>query len=177
MSQPLDEEYFVWLHSQISIVKSRSRVRNHWSLLKALYNKEFVWVVSNDDNRAADGLDLRDEFLHEADIMNPDPAWVHLGCSVLEMLIGLSRRLSFEAEGGPRDWFWTLIRNLGLFGYNDHNWIGAVEYEVDLILETLIWRNYAPDGNGGLFPLERARDDQRKIEIWYQMHSYLLERQ
>lgn len=177
MNPPLDEEYFTWLYSQISSVKSRSRIRNHWALTRALYNKEFAWIVANDDNRAADGLDLRYEFLHESAIDYPDPNWIQLGCSVLEMLIGLSRRLSFDAEGEPRDWFWTLVRNLGLIGYNDHNWVGQAEDEVDLILERFIWRNYASDGNGGLFPLEHPRDDQREIEIWYQLQAYLLERQ
>lgn len=102
-----------------------------------------------------------------------DPAWLDLGCSMLEMLIGLSRRLSFEAEGESRDWFWTLINNLALRS-DDKNPI-LVEV-VDATLERVIWRTYNPDGSGGLFPLRRAHKNQRKVEIWYQLSAYLLER-
>ena len=36
-------------------------------------------------------------------------------------------------------------------------------------------RRYKRSGEGGLFPLKNAAKDQRKVEIWYQLSSYLLE--
>jgi hypothetical protein len=42
-------------------------------------------------------------------------------------------------------------------------------------LAVLNKREYFPSGKGGLFPLENPREDQTKVEIWYQMHAYVME--
>jgi len=88
--------------------------------------------------------------------------------------VGLSRRLSFELDGEPRDWFWELIGNLGLLKYNDNHLLPTDEIEE--ILDRFIWRTYKPDGKGGLFPLRNAKEDQTKIELAYQLSAYVLER-
>jgi hypothetical protein len=46
---------------------------------------------------------------------------------------------------------------------------------IDDILDSVIWRTYSPDGRGGFFPLNQPQEDQRKIEIWYQMNKYVIE--
>lgn len=92
---------------------------------------------------------------------------------MLELMIALSRRLSFEDDGEPRNWFWQLMENLGLERYNDHTPIP--ERAVDELLNGVIWRTYKRNGAGGLFPLKRASEDQRNVEIWYQLCAYLLE--
>lgn len=93
---------------------------------------------------------------------------------MLEMLIGLSRRLSFEAEGEPREWFWELIENIGLTHTNDQIYDEKIAEEIDEALDRVIWRKYLPNGRGGLFPLDHADRDQRTVEIWYQLNSYLM---
>src|SRR3982750_3799844 len=127
--------------------------------MRQLYKTQFVWLIPNDDNRMMDGLDLRHEFLkHER--IDPDSEWLSLGCSVLEMLIALSRALSFTAnEGGARDWFWVMMHNAGLTEYNDAE--PYSEDEVSEIVERIIWRTYNPDGTGGLFPLEYPDQNQQ----------------
>lgn len=173
MARPLDELYFEWLYSQVGSVRVRNPTRTYWSLLRQLFTKEFVWIIPNDDNRIEDGRDLRVEFLDISGIDDVDPGWMELGCSFFEMMIGLSRRLSFIAEGDPRDWFWHLMDNLGLRSFNDDK---GIDIEVvDEILNTVIWRTYSEDGQGGLFPLRNAREDQREVEIWYQQSAYILE--
>ena len=173
MRAPLDELYLTWLYAQICSVKEKHPARTHWSLFRQLFTKEFVWIVPNDDNRLEDGKDLRREFLEYEAIDEVDPEWMRLGCSMLEMLIGLSRRLAFEAEGEPRDWFWVLMGNLNLDSCNDS--IRHDYEEVDEILDRVIWRTYKHDGHGGLFPLKHSDRDQRDVEIWYQLSAYLLE--
>ena len=173
MSAPLDELYFRWLYGLVSSVKQKSSARTYWSLLRLLFRKEFVWFVPNDDNRVEDGKELRYEFLDAEEIETVDPEWIDMGCSMLEMLIGLSRRLSFEAEGEPREWFWRLLENVGLASYNDRD--GVPAELVDEILERIIWRTYSAQGDGGLFPLRSPSRDQRKVEIWYQLNTYLSE--
>ena len=138
-------------------------------LLRKLYKREFIWMVPNDDNRAADGRDLRYEFRDRYGFKELDPEWMGLGCSVLEMLIALSNTLAFEAEQDPGYWFWVLLDNLGL----DNK---STSEEINEVLETFIWRTYSRTGHGGLFPLKDTIHDQREVELWYQLCEYVIER-
>lgn len=176
MDKPLDELYFHWLYSQVGDPETKNPSRSYWRMLKQLYTKEFVWIIPNDDNRIEDGKDLRFEFIDQSGLADVDLNWVQLGCSMFELLVGLSRRLAFEAEGEPRDWFWHLIRNLGLQDYNDRSRYN--EQLVDVVLDNVIWRNYSEDGHGGLFPLKCSLSpipDQREVELWYQLSAYVLD--
>jgi len=173
LSETLDDLYLPWLYAQVSSVKLRSPARTYWSLFRHLYTKEFVWLIPNDDNRVEDGRSLRYEFLDELNIEDEDPEWMDLGCSMLELMIGLSRRLSFEAEGEPREWFWKLLDNLELSHCNDK--IPYPREVVNEILDGVIWRTYDRNGRGGLFPLKRSVRDQRDVELWYQLSAYLLD--
>ena len=166
MPGTLDDQYLPWLYGQVSEVKTRRSSRTYWDLLKKLYSTEFAWFVPNDDNRAEDGRELRLEWATECGISS-DSEWFSLGCSFLELLIGLSRRLCFEGEGEVSAWFWHLINNLGLTGFHDRSQFDGSE--VDDITSAVIWRTYDENGNGGLFPLRQASHDQRKVEIWYQL--------
>lgn len=167
--QPLDELYFHWLCDQVG-----SEAQHRTLLLEQIFLKEFVWHIPNDDNRAVDGTDLRLEFLNDVGISNPPNDWMWLQCSMLEMLVALSRKLAFEADGEPRDWFWVLIKNIRLYHYTNE---GTVPIEtINEVLDRIVWRNYGPTGHGGLFPLQYPTQDQREVEIWYQMSAYLLER-
>lgn len=175
----LDDLYLEWLYAKVATVKTQSSSRTYWILLRQLYSKEFVWFVPNDDNRVEDGRDLRAEFLEEVPLDGAHPDWLDLGCSMLEMLIGLSRRLSFEAEGEPREWFWILLRNVDLARYTDAQCTRLTDKgwsRIDETLNRITHRNYDYDGRGGLFPLNNAQDDQREVELWYQLCAYILER-
>lgn len=173
MSQHLDELYFHWLYGQVDSVKRRNPSHTYWTLFKILFTTEFVWIVANDDNRVEDGKDLRDEFFEECNIDRVDRDWIELGCSMLELLIALSRRAAFEDDHTPRQWFWTMMHNIGLADYNDARPIPKAA--VEETLDRIIFRTYKPDGSGGLFPLRRPQQDQRGVELWYQLNAYLLE--
>ena len=172
MSEHLDEAYLTYLYD---LVEPSVKGRTFWSLLKKMYTTEFIWFIPNDDNRIEDGLELRYEFIQQM-LVEADPEWLTLGCSVLEMMIGLSRRLSFETEKDPREWFWALVKNLDLHYFTDSYCRNkAHEERIPEVLDSVIWRTYDPDGRGGLFPLQSPDCDQREVEIWYQMNSYILE--
>jgi hypothetical protein len=172
---PLDEEYFVWLYSQVGSVKNRNRSKTYWTLLRLLFEEEFTWTdIVMDENRAQDGKDLRIDFLHTTGRPEVDSSWLDIGCSFLELLIALSRKLAFEADGQPSDWFWILIANLGLHECTDAR--PPDPRIVNEILDKVTKRDYSPNGAGGLFPLEYANEDQRDVELWYQAQAYLLER-
>ncbi len=173
LPQPLDELYFKWLYQQVGSVRRRNPARTHWNLLRLFYTEPFAWWVPNDDNRAFDGLELREQFFAETEGVVRDESWEELGCDLFELLVGLSRRLSFLTGEASDVWFWIMIENLGLYQYNDS--VDVPKETVKEVLEGLIWRTYDPDGNGGLFPLRNPTVDQRDVEIWYQASSYLEE--
>lgn len=176
MSPEFDELYLTWLYREVANPDIANPSQTYWKLVNYLFRKEFLWLVPNDENRSEDGKFLRYEFLEDLGLEEADcdPDWLFLECSVLEMLIALSRRLSFQAEGEPRDWFWVLIKHLGI-KHNDRKPFPVSI--VEEVLNRLIWRTYDPDGRGGLFPLEFPTKDQRDAEIWHQLNSYLLERE
>jgi hypothetical protein len=145
-----------------------------------MFEKEFIWLVPNDDNRLMDGLGLRVEFCQQHDLpVGQVAAFLSKGrpippCSFLEVLIALSRRLAFNAGGSADGWAWVLMHNLELHRITDPVGRGKAR-RADAIMEQCIWRKYGPDGRGGFFPLEIPREDQSQVEIWYQMADYISE--
>ena len=176
MSAFLDQRYFDWLYGQMCSVKRGSPSRMYKELFHILFTKEFVWLVPNDDNRVEDGKELRLEFLEQEGLnLAPyDGMWMELGCSFLEFLIALARRCSFEDGTDETVWFWEFLENLDLDGLTDREHF--TREDVEEVLDRVMWRTYNPDGSGGLFPLAYADEDQRKVEIWYQLSAYILER-
>jgi len=172
-NQPLDESYFVWLYSQVADPEITDPSLTYWKLLKHLFTKEFVWRIPNDENRAEDGKALRSEFIQDLSIDDIDQDWMDMGCSMLELMIGLGRRLAFEDDSEPHYWFWRLVQNLKLDRYRDD--VRLLKKPVDTILERVIFRKYESDGKGGFFPLKNPDEDQRNVELWYQLSAYVLE--
>ena len=169
---PPDDLYLTWLYSQVKVVRTRRSSTTYWNLFRQLLATEFVWFVPNDDNRAADGRELRREWMTITG-KDVDPAWLETGCSFLELLIGLSRRLAFEGGSDGPSWFWHLIVNLELLGCHDRS-----DFDPDQVEDSthmVIFRTYDKNGFGGLFPLNRTDNDQRQVEIWYQLSEYLLQ--
>jgi hypothetical protein len=175
--RPIDDRYFEWLYGQVAAVRNRNPARSYWALCRQLYAREFVWFVPNDDNRVEDGKELRIEFMNEQDPGPADPAWMELGCSMLEMLIGLARRAAFQDGDNTIEWFWRFVDNIGLTDYTDEvmERDRGTQIDVEVALEQVIFRTYAPNGVGGLFPLQHAREDQRGVELIYQLYAYINE--
>lgn len=159
-------DYFLWLIAQIGIPQRNRNTYN--DLFMRLYETEFVWIVPHDDNRLQDGLELRREFNGRKRGINEMP------CSLLEVLIGLSRRVAWTTDRSAEYWAWQLLDNLRLTKSSDPL-TGRKAERVEETLEALIWRTYDRDGNGGFFPLNYPRDDQTKREIWDQMNAYVNE--
>jgi hypothetical protein len=179
-SHPISGDYLLWLASQIRGDDDGNPNRTYEGLLTIMYETEFIWLqnVPNDDNRIGDGLDLRVDFCHQAGIplgdtgrfldrTAPVPP-----CSFLEVLIGLSRRLEFIAGGRANGWAWVLMNNLELHRITDPVGRGKAR-RASSIMERCVWRTYEPNGVGGFFPLENPNEDQREVELWYQMSAYV----
>lgn len=173
-TESLDERYFLWLYSQVASPNTRARVRLYKKLLGQLHEKEFVWLVANDDNRVEDGRALRDEFAEEHGVQGSEQ-WHADPCTMLELFLVLARSLAFQMDDEVDIWFWHLVEVLGLKRYNDLEYDTLASEIIDEALDNVIWRRYEPNGVGGLFPLRHAEEDQREVELWYQLNAYLLE--
>lgn len=168
MNESLEEIYFNWLCAKVTEPYDTT----YYPLLLVLHRKPFVWTILGDRNRAADGCELRTDFLRETGF-SKDQEWFDYPCSVLEALIGIARRANFQTDIPVMDWFWRLIENLGLSEYRRVS--RRDEEAIQNVLDAFVWRNYDPNGRGGLFPLMSTTNDQRKVEIWYQFAEYVQE--
>jgi hypothetical protein len=179
--EPLDELYFQWLYTQVASSRLKNPARTHWSLTKQLHTTEFFGNLPNDENRVYEGKELRLEFLEMNPAVVPDTIWLEEGVSFLEMLIALSRRLSFADErASSAEWFWRLLNNVDLKDITDSEYASrppaVIHGYINEVLQTLNDRKYDYNGRGGLFPLRETDVDQRHVELWYQMQYYLIER-
>lgn len=189
-----------WPYKAFFVPSKRKKVmaRSYTELLHYLLKIPFYYDVRNfprDENRKLDGQRLRENYLVEEENI---PLSSELGqqflaendgCSVLEMLLALSKRADLEYLGdgsgeGKADLFWVMLDNLGLLEFP--NWRFS-ERKVGEIVEDFLDRVMDSDGNGGLFPLKKEHPDpekqrnlseidQRKREIWDQMMSFFYER-
>lgn len=173
----VEQDYFHWL---CEIMDVERMDRSYWLLARDLFLTPFYSLVPHDENRAMDGVALREEYMDE--INYPKYVQIEGECSVFEMLVALARRIDFEMSDPyvEKDdsvaWFWTMIDNLGLSDFTDEHYVELDGMgEVERILSRFLERNYKRNGEGGLFPLTRSKADQRKVEIWYQMNEYLME--
>ena len=175
-NEPLDAKYLYWLYDQISPLEVTDPDFSFQYLIEHAYRTEFYWSVPNDDNRIADGVDLRREFLDHIGAER-DTNFMEIGCSMLEMLVALCRVLSFNTGHNTRFWFSKLMENLSIAHMTDTIYKERLDSTevVDMVWHDIIHRTYKRNGDGGLFPLKRPGQDQRKIEIWYQMSAYLIE--
>lgn len=172
----IPKAYFSWL---TDIVCDPYHKVNYYQLLYALFDREFIWNVEKDSNRAADGIDLRDDFAREQNLYSYEICMSMLKgpCSVLEMMVALARRCENEImtdhHFGDRTnyWFWEMIDNLELTEMRDDNFdVQYVLYSIDIFLH----RRYRQDGTGGgMFWAKDSNFDFRKIELWYQMMQWL----
>lgn len=170
MISHISDGYLNWLMDKISDTEGYSK------LFKALASREFIWTVQYDDNRAKDGLVLREKYCNETGKLS---GLEGAGCTVLEMMIGLSIRVGEEILwDGETDYisiiFWEMIHNLRLNTETDNNFYDEyVEDRIDIFLN----REYDIDGEGALFRpshfYSQIPKKWAKLEIWYQMQNWL----
>jgi hypothetical protein len=167
--------YFDWLYNMVCPpLGGRASYR---TVCEHMNHVVFDWSVPNDDNRAAEGKELRYEFFEEADL--PQDAdtqrFTEPDASVFEVIVALCRRADFQAERGINNWFRIILENLGLIECSDDK-VGPKDAEkIDRVILKMNSRRYRPNGRGGLFPLRNPTEDQREVELWYQLAKYLIE--
>lgn len=167
-------DYFEWLWN---FTKCRGHSQNR-KIITLLHNIEFRYSIPMDANREEDGIYLRYRFITEVGIpKNYQEVYAYLNgpCSVLEMMIALAIRCEESIMDDPdigdrtSEWFWLMMKNLGLDYMSDRKFDRDIaEEKISIFLD----RKYKRNGEGGLFVVN-GRRDLRKVEIWYQMCWYL----
>ena len=161
--------YFYWLCHFVGVNRSYRR------LFEQLHDTVFTYLIAMDSKRAEDGIALRNRYERETGI--PSKMFINdygnRPCSVLEMMVALCLRCeeTIMDDMGAGYLFFEMIDNLGLRGMTDSNY----DYDyVSFILDRFLYRQYDPDGKGGLFILRNHPEvDARSMEIWMQMNWYL----
>ena len=154
---------------------------NHRKLCMELFKNRFFITRSapkRDIDREKNGLELRKEWYCN-NITFEDS----LPCTVLEMIIGISKRMSEQlmdedGEDKTAQYFWEIIGNLGLDCWDDDSFgwdTGLAQKKIAKTCEILCKRQYNSDGTGGgMFPMPGVLGiNQKKMEIWYQMQEYI----
>ena len=175
--EELIDLYFDWMYQ--FVVDDRYYKKSYRRLFSRLYGTDFRYTIPMDGNRAEDGVDLRYRFGRDngfedyeiASCLDDRP------CSVLEMMLALAIRCEEHFMCNPDEgdrtsqWFWDMLVSLGLNHMDDSRFDS---YQVDVIIDRFLDRQYKRNGEGGLFTVNNGRDI-RSIEIWYQMNYYLSE--
>lgn len=172
----LKNEYFEWMYHLVCD-DSYSKRTSFRKLLRHLHDVEFYYILPMDGNRAEDGVNLRYRFAYDCGYDHHLIAtYLDLApCSMLEMMVALALRcedhIMSDPDMGDRigQWFWGMIVNLGLGSMYDDRYN---ENRVDEIIDIFLEREYASNGQGGLFKVE-CEYNMRDVEIWYQMCWYL----
>lgn len=140
---------------------------NYDALIDFLHTEEYTALLEGDDNRLEDGLYLRKEL----------GFWFDRPCSVLEMMVAFAQRIELEFIGEPGNphpeiIFWEMIKNLDL----DRMTNDRYDYwSCRRIVQNWMNRKFDRDGDGSIFPLKHPSRDQRYVDLWGQMLSYVTE--
>jgi hypothetical protein len=174
-------EYFDWLCELINLKPGKFDI-----LIHELYKLEFYWVTNLDSDRAEDGKILRGEFRNRGMFESKEDL-ERQPCSVLEALIGLSRKMDYildDEDRGDRTriWFWEMIGNLKLDEFTDESFdtLRAQDWKrLDRISEICnhwLSREFNNNGFGSPFPLFNPHRNQREITMIDQLNDYIMEK-
>lgn len=169
--------YYSWLRDKVEFFDERGQ---HENLFQFLHKTPYIVTLSLDSNRAADAVHLRDMYQDEYN-GSLEEFVVDTGPSVFEFLIALAMRMNYiysrTNENVTVRMFWEILDNIGIGGFDDAHYISlGGDERVKEAIDMVMHRQYDEDGIGGLFPLEDPQENQRNVEIWYQMNHYLIEK-
>jgi hypothetical protein len=177
-SSSLPRQYFEWLYDQVISTRSGELGFTYLVVCEIMHDMIFKIIVPRDANRAADGAQLRTEFMQTlrveprdaSDLMFPDP-------SIFEVLVALALKAEMLIDIPPQAMFMTFLENLKLDTLYDESRIVGIRNSAFSKLRKFNDRRYSTRGIGGIFPLSRTTIDQRNQELWYQMGAYMTENQ
>lgn len=169
----LKASYFNWLCNKVWSFNTMMVLSRYSKLLQTLYLIDYTFDNDMDQNRAYDGLSLRNYYADE----NQTSEGIIDPCSVLEMMVALAIKCEDIMCDPSKDdrtyyWFEEMLDSLNLTDQDDYNFDqGQVERRISIFLN----KQYDANGRGGLFTILNADIDMRTKDIWYQMQAFLCE--
>lgn len=193
--------YFLWLMKSVGLNgpdknqeyrKLETDDKTYFMLAIKLFRTEFKPVVFDDRNRIKDAKLLREDFALSCSRFQNYSAIDLPGASFLEVMIALCQKFDTRFMMKVDDpverwheWFWLMLKNVDLDDFCDSKFNYDFDFNIetgdnpdiliDSILKIINDRTYKENGKGGFFPLKNPKNDQRKVELWYQMNAYFLE--
>ena len=173
----VDTRYFVWLCGMVGLGAEEDPPPIMVEVAKKLYSIQFYWdeKIVRDENRSEDAKELRVIFSSDQRPVYVGDEFYNAPANVLEVFVSLAERCFFQTGKSRADWFLRFVYNLGIMSVVHTSMPSHFEEYIELAVDRWMSRKYEPDGSGGLFPLQHALEDQRQIEIWYQMSAYIIE--
>ncbi|HEY2455623.1 MAG TPA: hypothetical protein VGI71_24010 [Scandinavium sp.] len=172
-------EYFEWLHAQVFPNAQKGSPDSYTYVMEKMHQLIFKVLVPHDENRIADGDELRKSFQISRGGLEPleTSALLYPDISVLEVLIALADRGGFMIDRPMQEMFGLFLQNLRLSIWTDGACVFNIKRsgKVIKILNRFNDRAYTAHGTGGLFPLRDPSKDQRQVELWYQMGEWMTE--
>lgn len=183
-AETLESDYVMWMYHMMcdGVTTATGEPVTFYQLFRTLHGMLFTYTVIMDENRLHDGLALRSRYAHET---NQDPEIVferlqNSPCSVLEMMIALSLRISdimydSDDEHDAKFWFWGMISSLQIAEVaHDGDYNPEV---VRIAIHRFLTRKYSNDGTGSLFPNTEGLNYYNERQIWdqamYYLHQYI----
>lgn len=148
--------------------------QNNMVPIMALFITPYKVRKANDQNRVFDALKNRDAYMNLYGIRDHKPSWIDDDpVSVLEVFIALAVRVGEEIISSSTDryasgeLFEAMFYNMPIHNMSKDGTFFNVESYVN--------GHFEINGYGGPFPLRHINEDQRKVELWSSMSSYLTE--
>lgn len=167
--------YIDWLVNLVNVMV----YRDYTDLLYMLSEIEFYPLINYDEDRGDDGIALRELWSSVTDIQSDLDFG---GASVLEVLIGIAKRIEFQLFGSHYidEWdyvkvFWDMIWNLGLEDFSGTLSCDTFD-EVDRIVTLWLNREYFRHKKGNIFIIRNDNRNMQKLNIWTQMTLYIREK-
>ena len=180
----LKTEYLCYLMDRAGLEAEGGK--GYLTLCEIMQSKTFLPIMNEmDENRCGDCRRLRQDFAQEYDERDGDILDGLYGenGTMLELMIVLAEKMAYnlaesQYEANTRKWILEMMENCGLSISDNEAFEDDPEGErdrVDDILDAVIFRKIGWDGEGGFFPLQCPRNDQRCQELIIQMNNYIEE--
>lgn len=195
--------YFLYLCSQVYLdgkhgqhfkyITPPYEGETYFNLARKLHAAPYRVLTTLDENSLSDVKMMRYWYANGYSNFKDYSGIAKTGASMLEVLIALCKRFDTDVMVNPsgedrsREWFWLIMENTMLDIFTDEyfqptiNDDGRSEFDTtgdricSGIIETINQRRYEFSGEGGCFPLKNPKSDQRKVDLWHQMHAFFEE--
>lgn len=161
-----DPEYIKWICDQLGL-----RVTKWRGVMSNLNKIPYRWYIDTDENRAVEGLNLRNDYFKDRGFNRIDSD--NSDCTVLEMLVSLANRLNLDYVGYPGDEkngliFIDFCKNLGIISEeSDENQCYSGDFEdISESVDAWLDGDFEENGDGSPFYVPSGDINLQNLSVW-----------